>query len=169
MTTKATGGNEAGFSLVEAIIAVLVFIIGIAAISNMFVMAMTANSTANVSAGAAGVASEVMDRLRALPSNTLTATTGANPYASQTAHDAYFQPSAGDSGVCSEETGTTNCVRPGNFVLTKIVPGVGIVHAKWHVTQVGGGTNLLFITVRAQTMATVVGERGNAEFTMFRY
>jgi type II secretory pathway pseudopilin PulG len=156
MTTETTAGKESGFSLVEAIIAVLVFIIGIAAISNLFLMSMTANSTANVSAATASVASEVLDRLRALPSNTLTlgAPTGG------------LAPSEADSAICSEP-GTTNCVVPGNFVLTKIVPGVGIVHAKWSIAQAGAG--LLFITVQAQTTATVVGERGNAVFTTFRY
>jgi hypothetical protein len=158
-TKEASGNNEAGFSLVEAIIAVLVFIIGIAAVSNLFISSITANSTANVSAATAAVASEVMDRLRALPANTLTVGAPAG---------GVLTPVAGDTSVC-QEPAASNCVRAGNFVMTKIVPGVGVVHAKWSIAQGSAGTGLLFITVRAQTRATIVGERGHAEFTTFRY
>jgi len=98
-----------------------------------------------------------MDRLRAIPSNALTPGAPSGTV---------LTPVVADLSVCSEPT-TTNCVRPGNFVLTKAVAGVGIVHAKWSIVQTGNG--VLFITVRAQTMATGVGERANAEFTTFRY
>jgi hypothetical protein len=173
MTTKETAGKDAGFSLVEAVIAVLVFIIGIAAISNLFLQSITANSTANVSAATAAVASEVMDRLRSMPSNTLAITPGTSPGTPLTnaAREAILAASATDS--CSD-TGTVDCVSgvglaAKGFVLVKRVEGVGLVHAKWTVESVGNGTNLFFITVRAQTMAPVVGERANAEFTSFRY
>jgi len=170
MTTEknlSRAGREDGFSLVEAIIAVLVFIIGIAAVSNLFIVAATANSTANTSSASATLASEVMDRLRAIPMTGAGKLTARSPAASS------LSPSASDN--CAEAVpfptvaAPTNCVVPGNFTMRRLVPGVGDIHVNWNITDASAGAGtLFFITVRAQSTAAIVGERGYAEFTTLR-
>jgi Tfp pilus assembly protein PilV len=165
--------EESGFSLVEAIIAVLVFIIGIAAISNLFLVAVTANSTANHAGATATVASEVMDRLRAMSFESLQpGSPSGSPFAtSVTAGSTYYQgrrtallPNA-TSDTCIEPA-TANCVTPTSYRMRRVVPGVADVHVNWLITDVGNG--VYFITVRAQDMLPVVGERSYVELTSFR-
>jgi len=161
-STEVTGTEnvqrtDSGFSLIEAIIAVLVFIIGIAAVSNLFLMASTANSAANQMSATTALASEVMDRLRAIPKSDLVAITPAS-----------MRPAASDT-PCTEPGGL-DCVQAGTLVtktgaMHRVVPGVGDIHVRWSIEGAG---DVFFIRVRAQSLMTIVGERGYAEFTTFR-
>jgi Tfp pilus assembly protein PilV len=181
--SSQSGGREAGFSLVEAIIAVLVFIVGIAAVSNLFILSITANSTANNASATATLASEVLDRLREAPIYTASGThsalvaTDRNPALVAGAPGAIGGLTAGSlmpssSDPCQEPT-TADCVTPAagrTFTMWRQVPGIGGVHVKWSITDVvvGGAPVAIFIRVRAQTGVLVTGERSYAEFTTFR-
>jgi len=169
--------GESGFSLVEAIIAVLVFIFGIAAVSNLFLVAITANSAANHQAATTAVAAEVLDRLRAEPFAKLTPGGPNGLFSSTAASGTYLKdrraaliPDTSGSGTtpgsdsCVEPI--ANCVTQGNYRMRRLVPGVADIHVNWMIVDTGNG--LLFITVRAQAMTAVVGERSYAEVTTFR-
>jgi type IV pilus assembly protein PilV len=170
--TVANG--QAGFSLVEALIAVLVFIIGIAAVSNLFLVAITANSAANHQAATTAIAAEVLDRLRAEPFANLTpgypVGSGSGVFTTTASSGTYL--SARRTALLPDVANDTcvepaaNCVTPGNYRMRRVVPGVADVHVNWMIVDTGNG--LLFITVRAQDLAAVVGERSYAEVTTFR-
>jgi Tfp pilus assembly protein PilV len=66
---RATGerSSEAGFTLVEAIVAILVLIVGLAAVSNLLIVAATNNTTANKATGTAVAAAEWMEELKRRP------------------------------------------------------------------------------------------------------
>jgi type II secretory pathway pseudopilin PulG len=66
--TSTTGaGPEAGFTLVEALIAIVILIFGMMAITNLMLVAASSNTVANQATAAATTATEQMEILKALP------------------------------------------------------------------------------------------------------
>jgi Tfp pilus assembly protein PilV len=59
--------SEAGFTLVEALIAILVLIVGLAAVSNLLIVAATNNTAASKATGTAVVASQMLEELKRRP------------------------------------------------------------------------------------------------------
>jgi hypothetical protein len=59
--------SEAGFSLVEVLIAIVVLVFGIISVANLMVVAAANNMTANQGSGAVTVAIEEMERLKSIP------------------------------------------------------------------------------------------------------
>ena len=154
-------GSEAGFTLIEALIAIVVLVVGILAIVNLFVVASTSNAIGNHSTAATGQATETLERLKAIPFLQITA---AMP--GTTVGD--LNADAGSLLNCVETT-TAACVIPGNYNLARDIPGVGRIKTRWMIVRPGaGGPDTLFIVVRSQSTATLAGIRSRAEFTTFR-
>ena len=65
-------GAEAGFTLVEALVAVVVLVFGLLAVTNLLLVAASSNSVANQSTAAVASASRAMDMLRATTYSALT-------------------------------------------------------------------------------------------------
>jgi prepilin-type N-terminal cleavage/methylation domain-containing protein len=65
--------SESGFTLVEALVAIVVLAVGLIAIANLMVVAGTSNSVANTATAAATVASRELERLTAIPYDQLVA------------------------------------------------------------------------------------------------
>ena len=66
--TSTTGtGPEAGFTLVEALIAIVILIFGLMAITNLMLVAASSNTVANQATAAATTATEQMEILKAMP------------------------------------------------------------------------------------------------------
>jgi len=163
----APSGSESGFTLVEALIAIVVLVVGIVAIVNLFVVASTSNAVANHSTAASGQGTETMERLKAIPFLTITGGMSG--------------PTEGD---LDSDTGSSipncvepdpqpvipiNCVVPGNYNLARDVPGVGRIKTRWQIVRPGaGGPDTLFIVVRSQSTATLAGIRSRSEYTTFR-
>ncbi len=63
--------GEKGFTLVEALTAIVILAFGLIAITNLLVVAASSNSVANQSTAAATAASQLLDQLRAAPFETL--------------------------------------------------------------------------------------------------
>jgi type II secretory pathway pseudopilin PulG len=159
--TSAPRASEAGFTLVEALIAILVLVVGIAGIANLFVMASTSNAVGNHSTAATGQATETLERLKAIPFLTITAAMGGT-----TVGD--LDLDAGTIPNCVETT-TATCVVPGNYNLARDVPGVGRIKTRWQIVRPGaGGPDTLFIVVRSQSTAGLASIRSRSEFTTFR-
>jgi Tfp pilus assembly protein PilV len=71
---RGTGrGSEAGFTLVEALVAIVVLIFGLMAITNLMIVAASSNTAANQSTAAATTASQQMELLKAVPFTELAA------------------------------------------------------------------------------------------------
>ena len=164
VTTQART-SESGFTLIEALIAIVVLVIGIVAIVNLFVVAATSNAVGNHSTVSTGQATETMERLKSIPFLDLTAAMGG-------ATEGDLDADAGSIPDCLEEpppATPVSCVIPGNYNLARDVPGVGRIKTRWQFVRPGaGGPDTLYIVVRSQSTATLAGIRSRSEYTTFR-
>ena len=164
MGTAPPRSSESGFTLIEALIAIVVLMVGIVAIVNLFVVASTSNAVGNHSTAATGQATETLERLKAIPFLDITAAMGG-----ATVGD--LDTDAGNILGCLETAvpGPPDCVTPNNYNLARDIPGVGRIKTRWQIVRPGaGGPDTLFITVRSQSTATLAGIRSRSEFTTFR-
>lgn len=147
--------DESGFTLVEALIAIVVLSVGLMAVTNLLVIAAASNTVGNHSTAATTAASETMERLKSR--TFLTLTPGGDVEAG----------TEGSISACDETPpSTTDCVVGGNFNARRNTPGVGLIRTFWEIQQIDGQT--LFIKVRSQSTAALAGARSRAEFTTFR-
>lgn len=120
-TTSALKPNtEAGFTLVEALMATFILMFGLASIFNLMIVATTSNSVANQSSAATLIAAEQLEVLRATPYNQLV-----------------------DSAVDTLATQT-----PGYFAISDVA-GVGRFETRWLI-QTLTNANLRFLQVRTE-------------------
>jgi type II secretory pathway pseudopilin PulG len=161
----APRSSESGFTLIEALIAIVVLVVGIVAIVNLFVVASTSNAVANHSTAATGQGTETMERLKAIPFLDVT-----GGMLGTTVGD--LDNDAGTLLDCVEvppPAPQVNCVVPGNYNLARDIPGVGRIKTRWQIIRPGaGGPDTIFITVRSQSTATLAGIRSRSEYTTFR-
>jgi type IV pilus modification protein PilV len=153
------GSAEAGFTLVEALVAMVVIVIGLLAVANLMVVAGTSNSVANQGTAAAAQASEVMERLKAIPFTAL-----RTAQSSTTMGD--LVADAGSVVNCNDDTQAGGCVIAGNYNAQRTIPGVGIVKTRWTVSATDNWT--YFIRVRSEGLGSIGRARTRAEFTTFR-
>jgi len=158
--------NQAGFTLIEALIAMVVLAAGLAAIANLFVVAGSTTSVANKSSAATAQATEAMERLKAIPFLQLAA--GGSVFPAPAA-----PPMC--AAVCNDGVALNNCVRPGNFAMCKSVTagagvgvnGVGQVRTLWSIVTAetrngaaGAAPSAYYITVQSD----VIGPFGGNQF-----
>lgn len=143
--------HEAGFTLVEAMIAIVILVFGLMAITNLMIVSASSNTVANHMTGATGQANETMERLKAVPFTQLTV--GGD-----------LASDAGSAPNCQESA--QNCVIPGNFNAYRPIPGVGVLRTRWTIESEDAQT--MFIIVRSESTSPLVGSRSRAELTMFR-
>jgi type II secretory pathway pseudopilin PulG len=139
---------EAGFTLIEALVAIVILIFGLMAVSNLFLVATTSTSVANQSTAATTAASEVLEVLRVtqwtnlVPGGDLDNDAGVATACDVFAAGAYF---------CDVDT-----------------PGVGRVHVRWLITAPPGSLRTLIIQVQAEGTGAMSGARSRSLYTMFR-
>jgi type II secretory pathway pseudopilin PulG len=142
-------GGQAGFTLVEALIAIIVLVFGLIGVTNLFVVAKTTTSLANQSSAATTAASETLERLRAMT---------------------FFPDLVNQAGGSLIGTG---CDAPdpadptGTHWRCDTIPGVGRIFTQWQITQVNGNADLYLITVRSEGSG-IARRRSRAEFTLLR-
>lgn len=139
--------GERGFTLVEALIAIVILSFGLMAVSNLLVVAAMSNSVANRSTAATALAVQQMERLKATSFDNLVP-----------GGDVGNNVGATNDG-CTTAVGTYNC--------QVNVAGVGVIVVRWQITP-AAAANSLFIRVRAEATARTMGARTRAEFTTFR-
>ena len=71
MNSTSTTHDQAGFTLVEALIAIVVLVFGLLAVTNLMLIGASSNSVANQSSATTALASDELERLKASPWNTL--------------------------------------------------------------------------------------------------
>jgi competence protein ComGC len=131
--------SEAGFTLMEALIAMLILMVGLIAITNLMLVAASSNTAANQGTAAATIASQRLEQLKAVPFNDAR----LNPGGSVTSDVGGFFTSPDD-----------------------MVPGVGQIHTRWEIVAVD--PQVRFIRVRSEGTGALSVSRSRAEFTTLR-
>jgi type II secretory pathway pseudopilin PulG len=140
MISKRPRG-EAGFTLVEALCAIVILAFGLIAVANLLLVASTSNTTANLSTAATTLAVQQLEVLKGVPFN--------------------------DPGGLLVAGGDLESDQGGYFTDPPAeIPGVGQIRVRWSIVDVDPQTK--FITVRAESTALLIGARSRAEFTVFR-
>jgi type II secretory pathway pseudopilin PulG len=142
--------GEAGFTLVEALVAIVVLVFGLLAVTNLMVVAASSNSVANQGTAAVTSATHAMDLLKS------TSFTDVVP--GGLAWEA--QPAGGKD--CSDPTLVWS-----DWHCDDQIPGVGRIHTHWWITGTAD-PRLLYIRVRSEGTGVLAGARSRAEFTTFR-
>lgn len=140
MTRSNHSHAEAGFTLVEALVAMVVLSFGLMAVSNLLVVAVGSNGIANMSTAATTLASQQLEAMKRIPFTTLA--------------------TGGDLTSDSPDSAGGNAYRD------DVVPGVGRIHTRWQVTAIDART--YFIAVRSEATTRMARSVSRAEFTTFR-
>lgn len=142
---RTTRSREAGFTLIEALISIVVMMVGLMAVSNLFLIASSSNLAANRGTVAVAAAMETMERLKIVPFNQLVA---GGSLTVNTPNDACDQPI------------------PIGFCRIDDRPGSGQILTRWVVVSVNPQT--YFIRVQSEALGPLMGPRTRADFTSFR-
>jgi type II secretory pathway pseudopilin PulG len=134
---------EAGFTLVEALCAIVILVFGLMAITNLLLVAASSNTIANQSTAATTAATQRIEVLKRTPFATL-ATGGA--------------VDGSDPAFC--EFATSGITGLG------ALQGVGQIRTCWQLTQIDAQT--FFIRVRSEGTGALTRARSRAEFTVVR-
>ncbi len=141
--------GEAGFTLVEALAAMVILTFGIMAVTNLLLIAGSSNTVANRSTAVTMAASQQLETLKNLTWNTVGA--GGLP-----------RPAAG------AKLGDITVDTPGFFADLHVSPTPVQsvpVHVRWEIRGIDQFT--VYLRVRAEAIGRL-GVRTRAEFTTFR-
>jgi len=151
MDVRRPAEGEEGFTLVEALIAIVVLVFGLVAITNLMIVAASSNSAGNQATAATALASEQLERLKAIPFTDPQLTAGGNLNSNS---PGYFRDSDPASGA--------------DYDPRMSVDGVGVFRVRWEIVQIGGDAQTRFIRVRAEPIGGLMRTRARAEFATFR-
>ena len=146
--------RESGFTLVETLVAIVVLVFGLMAVTNLLLVAATSNSVANQTTAAAASASQVMDVLRS--------TDWANlPVGGSLAADT-TAPSPDCRAILAPTAATQfyNC--------DDNVPGVGTIKVRWQIAAGAGTVRMRQISVQGEGQGALAVARSRATFTTYR-
>ena len=142
---------EAGFTLIEALISIVVLVFGLIAVTNLLLVAATSNMVASQATAATTAASRILDTLKT------------------TTYDSLAP--GGDLAVAlSGATPSCDSATPvllAAFQCRDDVDGVGLMHVRW-VVAATGDARLTFIQVQAEGQGVFSAGRTLADFTTFR-
>ena len=158
--SKARSG-EAGFTLVEALVAIVVLVFGLIAVTNLMLVAATSNSVANQSTGATASASERMEILRNM--QFLALQTAAGGFL-----DPPLAPPLAAATLPCNPLGAGPVPPATAYMCRDDIPGVGTIVTRWQITPVAGTGRLVFIRVRSEGTGVLSQARSRAEFTTLR-
>jgi len=141
--------DQAGFTLVEALVAIIVLVFGLMAVTNLMLVAASSNSVANQGTAAVTSATRAMDLIKTTSFTTLP--TGGTTF------------TAADGGLeCNDITLTV-----GDWHCNDTIPGVGVVHTHWWITATAD-PRLLHVRVQSEGTGALSAARSRANFTTFR-
>jgi len=143
--------DQAGFTLAEVLIAIVVLVFGLVGITNLFLLAGSSTSVANLSSATTTAAVETMETLKGKSFSTLS-TGGSVDGVSDSCVDGTFSRCDGDETVAADVK----------------YKGVGRISTKWEITEAQGDPAVLFIRVRSEAMGPLGGVRTRIELTTFR-
>ena len=151
--------SQSGFTLIEALIAVVILAFGLIAVTNLLIVAAASNQIGNMSTATAAEAAETLERLKAVTFNTL-APGGDLTIDAGAANPMPGAPPAPQSDIFVGGALTYHKYRG--------LPGVGTVRTRWVITNPVALTPTRFITVESQAIGPFGGRLSRAQFSTFR-
>lgn len=137
--------GEAGFTLVETLVAIVILVFGLVAVTNLLLVAGSSSTVANAGSAATAVAVEQMEAIKATPFlNLVPGPGGANPLDAD--NPGFFRNSTTDPRLS--------------------IPGAGAISVRWSIEPVA--PNIFYIRVRAEARGPLLAGRTRADYTSFR-
>jgi hypothetical protein len=172
-----SSAREAGFTLIEALAAIVILAFGIIAVANLLIVAASSNQIGNLSTAAAIEATETMEKLKAIEFCTLRNVTPSGTSVGDLAADVPAAiPPAGTYAPFPEPEVVDAAGVP-VFNAHRQIQGVGIVRTRWTITNLSDIylTPVLAIVVESQVVngpglprTTFGGDLSKAQFRTFR-
>jgi len=157
-------GSEAGFTLVEALVAIVILAFGLMAVTNLFIVGASSNQVGNYSTATATVASETLEKIQALDFFFVCPQLGA-PQPVQPC------PPGGSLTADVGPANNTPEVTVGGalaFHSVRNVAGIGNVQTRWQIIDATGITASYMIIVRSRIDGPLGGSISQAQFSGFR-
>lgn len=142
--------RQAGFTLVEALVAMVVLTFGLMAVTNLMLVAASSNTVANQGTAAVTSATRIMDMVK------------STSYANLVPGGIAWETAPGGGLDCNDPA-----VLVTDFHCDEFIQGVGTLHTHWWVTATPD-PRLLHVRVRSEGMGALAGARSRSEFTTFR-
>ena len=150
---QPTRPSEAGFTLIEALISIVVLVFGLIAVTNLLLVAATSNMVASQATASTTAASRILDTLKTTTFDSLL--TGGNLAVAM----------SGGTPSCDSATPVLLAA----FECRDDVDGVGVMHVRWVITtSVNADPRLTFIQVQAEGQGVFGASRTLADFTTLR-
>jgi prepilin-type N-terminal cleavage/methylation domain-containing protein len=149
------GAAERGFTLMEVLIAIIVLVFGLVAITNLFVLATSSNVVARHMTAATTQATEAMEMLKAVPFAGLVP--GGSIDVNTESANAY------DEGV-PMRVSAAKVVN--TYAVDRLVRGVGRIRVRWQIVAVDNQTRL--IRVSAASSSPVLLGRSRVDLMTYR-
>jgi type II secretory pathway pseudopilin PulG len=138
---RAGDGAEAGFTLVEALVAIVILAFGLIAVTNLLVVASSSNQVGNYSTATAAVASETLEKIQGLDFFFICPQAGAPQPVQQ----------------CPAGGSLTADVGPANITAEVTVGGALTFHSQRRVNGIANGPNDFLVRTRWQIWDTTQG------------
>lgn len=157
-TNPVVGDNvarrgESGFTLVEALVAIVVLVFGLMAVTNLMLVAASSNSVANQGTAAVASSTRIVELMKATSFASLSPPPG-------TGGTVVFEDPLTSGPPCATAVVS-------DYHCTDDIPGVGSIHTHWQITPTTD-PRLVHIQVRSEGTGTLSAARSRAEFTTFR-
>lgn len=131
--------RQAGFTLIEVLVAIVILVFGLVAVTNLMIVAGSSNAVANATTATTAAARQRLDVLKATPFTLL--------------------PAAASGSLTADDPG---------FFDEIVVPGVAPIHTRWRISPVAGDNQLRYIEVMSEATALLLRSRSQATFRTFR-
>ena len=131
--------GQAGFTLIEVLVAIVILVFGLVAVTNLMLVAGSSNAVGNAMNATTASARQRLDMLKAIPFTTL--------------------PAVDSGSTTADVVGFFDDVQ---------VPGVATIHTRWRIRPVAGDNQLRYIEVTSEASGVLVRTRSRASFNSFR-
>lgn len=168
MTRNSSAGShrdQAGFSLLEVLFAVVVLSVGLMAVANLFAMATSTNVTARHLTAATTQATEVMETLKTIRFNGLTPGGVTNLQAALDAPAATTHQWDAEEPIRVDTTADAGDVVDA-YEADRAVDGVGTIRVRWQIVTIDNQTRLL--RVMAASASPLLRARSRVEMLTYR-
>ena len=130
--------DQAGFTLIEALLAMVILAFGLIAITNLLIVAASSNSVGNMSSAATALASQQLELLKA---------------------QSYTNIAPGGSLTADQSVAGVPYFRDDS------IDGVAVFHTRWQIVQIAGDQQTRFIHVHTEPAPGLFRSRAAADFT----